>query len=191
MKLLKFVLNLSILGYVAYAVTIAISGQVADPVQYLLHTTGLTALKLLLLTVAIGPIAKWLNKPGLNMCRKMLGLYTFAIAGMHLLTYLTFDLQYQWAETFQAIIYRPYITLGFLSFVLLTLLALSSFDWAKKRLNKYWKRIHNGVYVIIVLCLLHFSWSQKTIWDEALYYWLTGLVLLYLKMKPQLTNAKR
>ncbi len=191
MKAIKLSLHIAILSYLAWVIANAVVGRVADPVQYLLHITGLSALRLLLITVAIGPIALWLNKPTLNGYRKMLGLYTFGIALLHLLTYLTFDLQFQWSQTLQAILHRPYITFGFLSLLLLAVLSVSSFEFAKQRLGANWRRVHNLVYVIIFFGLLHFSWSQKTFWDQALYYWLFGFALVYYKLSPLFKGHKK
>lgn len=103
--------------------------------------------------------------------RRMLGLYAFFYAGLHMLTWLVLDHFFDWMEIGRDILKRSYITLGFAAFVLLIPLAATSTDAMMRRLGgRRWKRLHGTVYLIGVLAVLHFLWLVKAdIRDPAAY----------------------
>lgn len=150
----------------------------ADPVAAVEHFLGLWALRLLVLTLAVSPVRQLTGWTVLLRFRRMLGLYTFFYATLHLAAYLVLDLRGYWTEIFTEIVERPYITVGFLAWLLLVPLAATSTQGAMRRLGRAWGRLHRLVYPIAVLAVLHFWWLVKSdVREPALY---AGLVVLLL-----------
>ena len=142
----------------------------ADPIAEIEHRTGLWALRMLMITLAITPLRQLTGQPVLIRFRRMLGLYAFFYASLHLAAYLGLDLRGYWAQIFEEIVKRPYITVGFTAWLLLLPLAITSTKGWIKRLGRNWGRLHKLVYVIGVLAVLHFWWLVKSDIREPLLY---------------------
>jgi sulfoxide reductase heme-binding subunit YedZ len=133
----------------------------ANPAEFLSRATGDWTLRLLCLTLAITPLRQFLSWPELARFRRMLGLLTYFYALLHLLCYSWLDMGFNWADTVRDIGKRPFIWAGFGAFVLLTLLAATSLNRAVRWLgSKRWQRLHQSVYAIAALSLLHFFWMR-------------------------------
>jgi len=133
----------------------------ANPAEFLSRATGDWTLRFLCLTLALTPLRQFLGWPELARFRRMLGLLTYFYALLHLLCYGWLDMGFDWADTLRDITKRPFIWLGFGAFVLLTLLATTSFNRAVRWLgSKRWQRLHQSVYAIAALSLLHFFWMR-------------------------------
>ena len=150
----------------------------ADPVAEIEHRLGLWALRLLLITLAITPLRQLSRQPVLIRFRRLLGLYAFFYASLHLAAYLDLDLRGYWTQIFEEIAKRPYITVGFTAWLLLVPLALTSTQGWVRRLGRNWIRLHRLVYVIGVLAVLHFWWLVKSDIREPLLYAALLAVLL-------------
>lgn len=134
----------------------------ANPAEFLSRATGDWTLRLLCITLAITPLRQFLGWPELARFRRMLGLLTYFYALLHLLCYSWLDMGFDWAETVRDIAKRPFIWAGFGAFVLLTLLAATSWNRAVRWLgSKRWQRLHQSVYAIAGLSLLHFFWMRS------------------------------
>ncbi|MGO4222020.1 protein-methionine-sulfoxide reductase heme-binding subunit MsrQ [Lysobacter sp. TAF61] len=168
-------------------------GLGADPVAAIEHRLGLWALRFLMITLAITPLRQLSNQPALLRFRRMLGLYAFAYATLHLSAYLVLDLRGYWATIFSEIVKRPYITVGFAAWLLLLPLAITSTQAAIRRLGRNWARLHQLVYVIAVLAVLHFWWLVKSdIREPALYAGILALLLGWRAWKKlRALNARR
>jgi len=142
----------------------------ADPVAEIEHRTGLWALRLLLLTLAITPLRQLSGQSVLLRFRRMLGLYAFFYACVHLGVYLGLDLRGYWAQIFEDIVKRPYITVGFIALLLLIPLAITSTQGWMRRLKRNWGKLHKAIYAIGVLAVLHFWWLVKSDIREPLLY---------------------
>lgn len=133
----------------------------ANPAEFLSRATGDWTLRLLCLTLAITPLRQFLSWPELARFRRMLGLLTYFYALLHLLCYSWLDMGFDWADTVRDIGKRPFIWAGFGAFVLLTLMAATSLNRAVRWLgSKRWQRLHQSVYAVAVLSLLHFFWMR-------------------------------
>ena len=133
----------------------------ANPAEFLSRATGDWTLRFLCLTLAITPLRQFLGWPELARFRRMMGLLTYFYVLLHLLCYSWLDMGFDWADTVRDIIKRPFIWLGFGAFVLLTLLAATSLNRAVRWLgSKRWQRLHQSVYAIAALSLLHFFWMR-------------------------------
>ncbi len=150
----------------------------ADPIAEIEHRTGLWALRMLMITLAITPLRQLSGKPVLLRFRRMLGLYAFFYACLHFSAYLGLDLRGYWTQIFEEIVKRPYITVGFSAWLLLLPLAITSTKGWIRRLGRNWARLHKLVYGIGVLAVLHFWWLVKSDIREPLLYAVILAVLL-------------
>jgi len=133
----------------------------ANPAEFLSRATGDWTLRFLCLTLAITPLRQFLGWSELARFRRMLGLLTYFYVLLHLLCYSWLDMGFDWADTVRDITKRPFIWLGFGAFVLLTLLAATSLNRAVRWLgSKRWQRLHQSVYAVAALSLLHFFWMR-------------------------------
>lgn len=133
----------------------------ANPQEHLIRSLGDWSLRFLCLTLAITPLRVITGTPALACFRRMLGLFTYFYVVMHLLAYSVFDKELVWADIARDIAKRPFILVGFTAFLLLTPLALTSFNRAVKALGaKRWQALHKTVYAIAGLAILHFFWMR-------------------------------
>jgi sulfoxide reductase heme-binding subunit YedZ len=145
----------------------------ANPAEYLIRSTGDWTLRLLCITLAVTPLRVTLGFPELAKFRRMFGLFTYFYVVLHLLCYSWLDMGFEWADIAADIAKRPFILVGFTAFVLLTPLALTSFNRAIRWLGaKRWQWLHCLVYVVAVLAVLHFFWMRagKSNFAEVLVY---------------------
>ena len=133
----------------------------ANPAEYLIRSTGELTLRLLCVTLAITPLRQAFGLHALAKLRRMSGLLVFFYACLHMLSYAWLDMGFEWLDVAKDIAKRPFILVGFTSFVLLSLLAATSFNQAVKWLGaKRWQMLHRAVYAIAALALLHFFWMR-------------------------------
>lgn len=166
----------------ALLVSAALRDQLgANPAQALVRATGDWTLRMLCLVLAITPLRQVARAPWLAGLRRMVGLFVYFYASLHLLGYAWFDMGFEWRDVLNDIPKRPFILVGFCAWVLLSLLALTSFDRAVKWLGgKNWRRLHHSVYAVAGLAVLHFYWMRaaKNDWHEvALYAAVLGVLL--------------
>lgn len=154
-----------------------------DPVKALVHFTGISAFNLLLITLAISPLAKKLKQSQLINTRRVLGLYTFFYALLHFMCFIFFELQLEWQLLISEIIKRPYITVGMTAFVLLLMMAITSTNGWQKKLGRKWQTLHNTVYLTAALVALHYIWSVKSDIIQPLIYIALSMLLLSARTK--------
>lgn len=153
----------------------------SDPVKEVIHSTGIGGLNLLLITLLVSPLAKKFKLGWLMRSRRLLGLYAFLYASLHLISYAAFELQWDLSLLASEIIERPYITVGMVVFSLLVMLAVTSPDYFKRKLGKTWQKLHNYNYLIVVLACTHFYWSVKSDVLQPFIYFLLAFVLFYFR----------
>ena len=133
----------------------------ANPAEYLIRSTGDWTLRFLCITLAVTPVRVAAKLPALARFRRMLGLFTYFYAVLHLLCYGVFDMGLDFGEIGKDIAKRPFILVGFSAFLLLTPLAATSFNRAVKWMGaKRWQALHKLVYGIAGLAILHFFWMR-------------------------------
>ncbi len=157
---------------------IAGAGLGTNPVETVQDVTGQWGLRFLVITLAVTPLRDWFDAPWLIQLRRMLGLYAFFYVLLHFLTWLFLDQGLFWALILEDIAKRPYITLGFLAFLLLIPLAATSTNAMMRRLGKRWKTLHRAIYVITLLGVWHYWWQVKADFREPAIYLAITLVLL-------------
>ncbi len=182
-------------AYLAYAVYLAFTGGEnflgPDPAQFLSLETGEWAIRLLILSLAITPLRYLLNWPYAFRFRRMIGLFAYFYVCMHLLVFLMFLLQWEWGAIGREIAERPFITIGFGGFVLLTLLALTSFNAAQRKLGRNWKRLHRLTYAVSILGVMHVIWIVRSSYFDAVLYGALVLLLLGYRLLRKYSDAVR
>jgi sulfoxide reductase heme-binding subunit YedZ len=193
-----FVFAACLLPLVLVAVDVYAQTLGTDPVARLEHRTGLWALRLLLITLAITPLRRVTGINKLVRFRRMLGLFAFFYATVHLTIYLAIDLGGFWTQLFGEIAKRPYITVGFTAWLLLVPLAVTSPRAMVRRLGRRWQPLHRLVYVAALCAVLHFLWlvksGQKIAVREPLVYLAIFIGLMAMRLPwrwPRRTAATR
>ncbi len=154
----------------------------ANPVESVTHQTGDWALRLLILTLAITPLRRLTGYSPLIRYRRMTGLFTYFYASCHFLIWFLADHSLDFIAMFDDVIKRPYISMGFLAFVLLTALAITSNKWSIRKLGNQWRVLHRLIYVIILIVILHYLWLVKANYLEPLVYAFIASILLLLRL---------
>ncbi len=152
-----------------------------NPVETLTHETGEWGLRFLLITLCITPLRRLTHANWLIKLRRMLGLYAFFYAALHFMTYIWLDQFFDWREIIIDIPKRPFITIGFISFVLLLPLAITSTNAMQRRLKKKWLSLHKIIYVVPMLVIIHFMWSLKADYFEPMIYAIIFSVLMIMR----------
>lgn len=163
----------------------------ANPVETIQDTTGIWAVRMLLLTLAITPLRRLTGQGWLIQFRRMLGLFAFAYAVLHFLNYLALDQTLDVEAIIEDIVERPFITVGFAAFVLLTPLAVTSTNGWRRKLGARWQQLHYLVYPIAMLACWHFYWQVKKDLREPLIYIAILAMLLCLRLFHRYRQAGR
>jgi methionine sulfoxide reductase heme-binding subunit len=132
-----------------------------NPIQDMTQRTGDTAIILLILSLACTPLNTLFHFAPLNKVRTPLGLYAYMYVAFHLFIFVVIDYGFNFNFIIKDVGTKPYVLVGLSAFILLSLLALTSFRWWMVRLGKNWKRLHSLVYLINLLVVLHFAWASK------------------------------
>ena len=148
-----------------------------NPVETLIHFTGTWGLNFLLITLAVTPLRRLTGQVWLIRFRRMFGLFAFFYLVLHFLSYAGIDQRFALGYILEDIAERPYITLGFAAFLMLSALALTSTRGMVRRLGPRWKKLHRLVYPAAILGVWHYYWLVKADLLEPLLY-AAGLVLL-------------
>ncbi|ACS87438.1 protein-methionine-sulfoxide reductase heme-binding subunit MsrQ [Musicola paradisiaca] len=163
----------------------------ADPAKDIQHFTGRMALKLLLATLLVTPLARYGKQPLLIRCRRLLGLWCFAWACLHLLSYALLELGVDHLNLLgKEIVSRPYLTLGMTSWLILLALTLTSTQSSQRRLGSGWQKLHNLIYLVAILAPIHYLWSVKSLSPLPILYALSAAVLLSFRYKKLLRWRK-
>jgi len=167
----------------------------ANPVEFIQHFTGDWTLRFLLITLSVTPLRKLLDLPDLIRFRRMFGLFAFSYVCLHFLTYIGPDQAFDLGGMWKDIAKRPFITVGFLGFLLLIPLALTSTkDWIRRLGGKRWQALHRLIYISALCGVIHYYWLVKSDHRLPLIYGaLLAVLLLYrlgisiLKPRPAVT----
>jgi len=156
----------------------------ANPIEFITRSMGTWTLVFLCLSLAMTPARRLTGWTGFIHLRRMLGLFCFFYATVHFLIWLWLDHNFSLAAMWQDVLERPYITFGFLAFVLLIPLAFTSNRWAQRKLGRRWSHLHRMVYAIAMLAILHYWWHKagKSDYETVSIYLGVIVVLLLLRL---------
>lgn len=150
-----------------------------DPVQFIIHYTGIGALNTLVILLTLSPIARKFKQGALLQTRRMIGLYVFAYASLHLASFISLDLLFEWSLLLSETVKRPYILVGTFSYIILIALSVTSFKSIRRKMGKRWQQLHNCVYLLAILVPIHFYWSVKSeVIEPSIYIVLLSLLLV-------------
>ena len=154
------VFALALVPLVRLVVLGALDALTANPVEFVQRSIGTWALAMLCITLAVTPLRRLSGWSSLMRLRRMLGLFAFFYACLHLLAYAWLDQWFDWSAIVDDVLERPFITVGLTAFVLLIPLAATSTNAMMRRLGRRWQELHRLVYAIAVLAVLHYWWHK-------------------------------
>ena len=192
-RIVLFLLGITPFLYIGQAIVRLQSGEWEilgpEPGKAVVWFTGTWAFNFLLLTLAVTPLRRLLKQPWLLQHRRMLGLFAFFYATLHLLSYFAFLLEWRFAELGAETIKRPYLLLGMTAWLLLLPLAVTSTRGWQRRLKQGWKRLHKLIYPLSVLVAVHYLLQIRSSWFEPVLY--AALVLCLLLLRWQKATAAK
>ena len=154
----------------------------ANPIEDITLTTGIWALRFLLITLAITPLRRISGWNRVIQYRRMLGLFAFFYAGLHLAIYVVDVVSVEGSFTFvpviKDVVKRPFITMGMTAFLLMVPLAVTSTKGWIRRLGRRWQALHRIIYISALAAVIHFIWKVKVVIGEPVYYAVILAVLL-------------
>jgi sulfoxide reductase heme-binding subunit YedZ len=154
-------------------------GLGANPIEFITLSTGIWTLVFLLVTLSLTPLRRITGLAWFIRFRRLIGLFAFFYGCLHFTTYIWLDKFFEFGEMLEDVAKRPFITAGFLAFVLLIPLAATSTQWAIRNLGRKWQWLHRLVYVSAAAGVVHFWWKVKAdIREPAIYAAILTLLLL-------------
>ena len=150
-----------------------------DPAEHLMHVTGEWVMRFLVLVLLATPLARhgW---PRLARYRRMLGLYVWFYATLHLLVFAQVFIGWSGEQLVEELVERPYVLVGFLAWLILVPLGITSAQVIRKKMGKYWRQLHKMTYAVAVLGWIHLLWlSRSDLGDAVIYGALLSLLLVY------------
>jgi sulfoxide reductase heme-binding subunit YedZ len=156
----------------------------ANPIEFITRSMGTWTLVFLCLSLAMTPARMLTGWTGFIHLRRMLGLFCFFYATVHFLIWLWLDHDFTFGAMWQDVLERPYITFGFIAFVCLVPLAITSNRWAQQLLGRRWRQLHLLVYAIAILAILHYWWHKagKSDYETVSIYLVVVVVLLLFRL---------
>src|SRR6056300_867292 len=154
-----------------------------EPVKKITHVTGEWTLRFIIITLAMTPLKKFTKLNFWISYRRMFGLFVFFYASAHMMTYVGIDYRFDWSSIGDDIIKKKFIFAGFLAWLLLVPLALTSSKRMIKLLRDKWKKLHKLFYIISLLGIIHYLWLVKVVTVEPLIYLIIIVILLTLRVK--------
>ena len=189
LKLAVFLLCLAPFGYLAWRAWN--QDLTANPVEYITHFTGDWTIRFLIITLAVTPLRKLLGLPDLIRFRRMLGLYTFFYATLHVLTYVVIDHWFDFQAILDDVAKRRFIMAGFAGYLALTLLAATSTaGWIRRLGGKRWQQLHRLVYFAAGAGVVHYYWLVKSDIRLPLFYGALAALLLGYRLAVRLARRR-
>ncbi len=161
---------LCLVPFVLIVVAITSGTAGPDPAEFIMNATGEWAARILLLCLLASPLRKWMGWTVVLKLRRMLGLYAFFYASVHLATFGHFFVGWSVPILTEELLERPYITMGFAAWVFMLPMAFTSTRAMQRRLRRNWQRLHRLVYPAAVFVCLHILWQARSDIGEALVY---------------------
>ncbi len=162
----------------------------ANPIELITRSLGTWTLVFLMITLSITPLRKLSGWSWLVKLRRMAGLFVFFYALLHFITYIWLDQFFDLADIVKDVIKRPFITIGFASFLLLIPLAITSTNAMMKKIGgKRWQMLHRLLYVIAIFAVIHYWWLvKKDITQPLIYAGILSILLAYRIWKGKLSK---
>lgn len=171
----------------------------ANPIEDITLTTGIWALRFLVITLAITPVRRLTGWHRIVQYRRMLGLFAFFYALLHVATFVVLDHFFDFQRIVADVIKRPYITMGSIAFLSMVPLAVTSTRGWIRRLGRRWQLLHRLIYVSAIAASIHYLWKVKVMIGSPVYYAAIVAALLLFRIvwslrgaraRPQVVEAK-
>lgn len=187
LRFVKFVIYVACLLPLCWLIYAALNDALgANPIEVVTRRLGEWGLQLLLVTLCMTPLRDILKQPWPIQIRRLLGLFAFFYVVLHFITYLWLDQFFDWPEIWADIVKRPFITFGMLAVIGLLPLAITSNRFSQRMLAGKWRKLHQLIYPISILAVLHFFWLVKAdMLRPTILSLCLGLLLLYRFIKRQ------
>jgi len=164
----------------------------ANPIEFITHRTGDWVLRFVVITLAITPVRKLLKMPQLIRFRRMLGLFAFFYGCLHFSTWMVLDKFFDWSDMWADVHKRPFITIGFLGFVLMIPLAITSTaGWIRRLGGKRWQMLHRAIYLTAIAGVIHYYWLVKSDVHKPLEYGFLIAILLLWRLWDSLVARRK
>ena len=160
-----------------------------DPAEHLMHVTGEWVMRFLMLVLLATPLARY-GWPRLARYRRMLGLYVWFYATLHLLVFAQVFIGWSGEQLAEELAERPYVLVGFLAWLILVPLGITSLHAIRRRMGRHWRRIHRMTYAVAVLGWLHLLWLSRSDVGEAIVYGVIFAVLLAYRAKGLMVEVR-
>lgn len=182
--ILKPAVFLACLGPMSWLLFAAFTDRLsANPLDDITNLTGTWTLRFVMITLAVTPVRRITGWVSLIRFRRMLGLFAFFHGILHFTTYVWLDQFFMWDEIVKDVAMRPYITVGFTGFVLMSPLALTSTKkWIRRLGGKRWQMLHRLIYVTGVAGVIHYLWLVKSDIQRPVSYGALLAILLGLRV---------
>ena len=165
-------LRLFVLGY--------LDDLTANPIEFITRSTGTWTITFLCLTLAMSPLRWSTGFSQWVQLRKTFGLFTFFYGFLHFTIWYWLDHNFSFAEMISDVIKRPFITMGFIALLIMSLLAVTSNQTAMRLLGGKWKMLHRFIYLIAICSIFHYIWHKEGKRDFTVAYIYTGIILFLL-----------
>jgi methionine sulfoxide reductase heme-binding subunit len=190
-KAAKVLVFIACLGPLVWLLIRTLTGRLGiNPVEDLELTTGIWALRFLVITLAVTPVRRITSWNRVIQYRRMFGLFTFFYVCVHFAIYIGIDQFFAFGSILKDVAKRPFITMGFTAFVLMIPLALTSTKGWIRRLGRRWQVLHRLIYISAVCAAIHYLWKVKVMIGSPVYYAMVIGLLLGFRILWQLRSAK-
>ena len=187
-KTLVFFLSLWPLYVISYQIIFNQLGP--EPVDRIINHFGEWTLIFILLTLSMTPLKKITKSVEWIKFRRMLGLFTFFYASIHMLSYVGLDYRFDFEPLINDVLKKKFIFIGFSAWLLLIPLAITSSERMVRLLKQNWKKIHRLIYIIGIFGVLHYIWLSKTIFFKPLIFLIVLIILLLFRIKITRSASK-
>jgi len=161
-----------------------------DPAEHLMHVTGEWVMRFLVLVLLATPLARY-GWPRLARYRRMLGLYAWFYATLHLLVFAQVFIGWSVEQLIEELAERPYVLVGFLAWLTLVPLGITSVPTIRRKMGRHWRRLHRLIYAVVVLGWLHLLWLSRSDLGDAVIYGVVFAALFYYRIRAFLPKARR
>jgi len=176
-----FLLSLWPVYIIAYQISYDKLGP--EPVDRIINHFGEWTLVFIFLTLSMSPLKKITNSLEWIKFRRMLGLFTFFYASIHMLSYVGLDYRFDFEPLIDDVLKKKFVFIGFSAWLLMVPLAITSSNKMVKLLKQNWKKLHKLIYIISVFGVLHFIWLSKTIYFKPLIFLIILIILMLFRIK--------
>ncbi len=187
-KTLVFFLSLWPIYAISYQIIFNQLGP--EPVDRIINHFGEWTLIFILLTLSMTPLKKITKSVEWIKFRRMLGLFTFFYASIHMLSYVGLDYRFDFEPLINDVLKKKFIFIGFSAWLLLIPLAVTSSERMVRLLKQNWKKIHRLIYIIGIFGVLHYIWLSKTIFFKPLIFLIILVILLLFRIKITRSASK-